>query len=270
MARPVKEFHNYLIKDTERHVTHDDYIESPATAFLRYTLEAKDATNYCISHFNTKNDGSLYSDAKDSLQHILTAFLPAIMGHFETYQRYLFAGVFENSTLLDDFDPNYFMQKVKKKHKVEIDPKQLLAYRGQGASVGVLLADNMPGWHDPNRVNQYFKAFGFKTCFFSSDQCDRLETLWQLRHSIVHTGGTITRSDAQKVEELKQYGDKPIVFDDNFIFEVSRKMHPLVEDSTGRIEDCFRDRMASNLDNDVEERIDRLFEVKSSVHVWLK
>ncbi len=268
MTRPVKEFHEYIVEDTDSHVTHDDYVESPATAFLGYTCEAKDAVNYCINNFKTKRDDSLHSDAKDSLQHILTAFLPAVMSHFETYQRYLFAGVFENSNLLDDFDSDYFIRNIKKKHGVEIDPDQLLAYRGIDTSVGVLLADNMPGWHDPAKVNKYFKAFGFETCFFSNVQRDRLETLWQLRHSIVHTGGTITLSDAQKVEELQEFGDEPIVFDDNFIFEVSRKMHPLIQNATKRIEDCFRDRMDSNLDSEAEERIDQLFEVKSSVQSW--
>lgn len=269
MARSRKEFQEYIVEDTDRHVTHDDYLESPATAFLKYSIEAKDAVQYCIDHFNRKRDDSLYKDARDSLHHIITAFLPALMGHFETYQRYLFAGVFENSNLLDKFDPDYFVRKIKNDFGVEISPDQLLAYRGLEAPVGVLLADNMPGWHNPSKVNGYFKAFGFKTCFFSSDQCDRLNVLWQLRHSIVHTGGTLTRSDAQKVEELRNFADRPMVFDDNFIFEISRKTHPLVQSATKRIEDCFRKRIDDNISEEDEERIDNLFDVTSSVHVWL-
>lgn len=91
-GRPRKEFHDYITDGGGRHVLHQDYVNSPATAFLRYTVEAKDAVNHCQQHFRKNNDGSFSKDALDSLQHILSAFLPAIMGHFETYQRYLFAG----------------------------------------------------------------------------------------------------------------------------------------------------------------------------------
>ena len=79
MGRRVKEFQEYIIDTEERHVVvHEDYIESPATAFLRYTLEAKDAVNYCLRHFNKNADGSYHKDALDSLHNILSAFLPAI------------------------------------------------------------------------------------------------------------------------------------------------------------------------------------------------
>ena len=245
-------------------------MDSPATAFLKYTVEAKDAVNHCQQHFRTNNDGSFSKDALDSLQHILSAFLPAIMGHFETYQRYLFAGVFERSGLLQNFQVNDFFRRLKKEASLEIDPVMMSAYRGFGASAGILLADSLPGWHNPEKVNKYFEAFSFNSRFFSSDDCRRLRTLWQLRHSIVHTGGTITIPDAQKVKELSAFGDSPIVFHNQFVFEVSRKMHPLVQDATNRIAQAFRKGMLAHVSEDEKDAVDNLFRVKSSVGVWLK
>lgn len=269
-GRPVKEFHEYIIDAAGRHVLHRDYVDSPASAFLRYTVEAKDAVNYCQNHFRKNTDQSLTGDALDSLQHILSAFLPAIMGHFETYQRYLFAGVFEHSRLLGNFNMEKFFKHLAKETTLNIDPVRLAAYRGFGTSVGILLADSLPGWHYPEKVNSYFDAFQFKKQFLSSRDCERLRTLWQLRHSIVHTGGTITVPDAQKVNALVLFGDKPIVFDNQFVFEVSRKMHPLVRDATGRIAQSFTKDMLTNVSQEEKEAVDKLFEVKSSVAVWLK
>lgn len=270
MSRPRKEFQEYIVEPRDKHVTHEDYIKSPATAFLRYTVEAKDAVNHCQRHFSTNKDGTYSKDSRDSLQHILSAFLPSIMGHFETYERYLFAGVFEESGLLGDFDADQFFRYIDKNYGLEIDPIKLSAYRGFDATVGIMLADNMPGWHNPRRVNSYFKALGFETNFFSADDCTRLNILWQLRHSIVHTGGSITLPDAQKVEGLRNFGNQPIVFDDNFVFEVSRKMHPLVKEATARLRSCFKSRMQGAIPEGAQERVDNLFKVRSSVGVWLK
>lgn len=269
-GRPEKEFQEYIVDANGRHIVHEDYLRSPATAFLRYTVEAKDAANYCQNYFGKNNDGTYRKDAQDSLQHILSAFLPAIMGHFETYQRHLFAGVFEYSSLLHRFDVEGFLKKLEKDYSVKISPLRLAAYRGFNAPVGVLLADTLPGWHHPERVNSYFKAFGFKKEFFSSDDCKRLRILWQLRHSIVHTGGSITIPDAQKISELEPYGDKPVVFDNQFVFEVSRKMHPLVQKATNRIESSFLDTLQDNIVSEDRQALEELFEVKSSVAVWLR
>ncbi len=269
-GRPQKEFHEYIIPAAGRHVLHQDYVESPASAFLRYTVEAKDAVNYCQRYFYKNADGSYSKNATDSLQHILSAFLPAIMGHFETYQRYLFAGMFERTSILQQFNVDKFFRSLTDEAILKIDPVRLSAYRGFGASVGVLLADHLPGWHNPEKVNRYFQAFGFQVTFFSTKDCKRLRTLWQLRHSIVHTGGTITIPDAQKVNDLAQFGNKPVVFDKQFILEVSKKMHPLVKDATGRLAHSFRRNLANDVSQEDRKAVDKLFEVRSPTAVWLK
>lgn len=269
-GKPQKEFHEYIIEASGSHVRHKDYLESPASAFLKYTVEAKDAVNYCQKHFHKNGDGSYSKDALDSLQHIMSAFLPALMGHFETYQRYLFAGLFERSSLLQKFNIDKFFRSLTEDTALRIDPVRLSAYRGFGTSIGVLLADHLPGWHNPDKVNQYFRAFDLQAQFFSNKDCRRLRTLWQLRHSIVHTGGTITIPDAQKVDDLMQFGDEPVVFDKQFILEVSRKMHPLVRDATDRLAKKFRGRLLNDVSEEDRKVVDKLFEVRSPVAVWLK
>ena len=49
MANPVKEFHQYLTAATTAHVSHSDYLVAPATAFLKYSVEAKSAIDLCAA-----------------------------------------------------------------------------------------------------------------------------------------------------------------------------------------------------------------------------
>lgn len=264
-----KDFEEYLVESDYSHVLHDDYVLSPASAFLRYSLDAKDSINLCKRYFPKKQDGEYTKDSQSSLEHLSSALLPAVMGHFETFQRHLFAGIFEYSAFLNGFDTASFFRKVEKDLSFSIDPVRLAAYRGFNAPVGIVLADAMPGWHSPIKVNKYFKFFGISQNFFSNSDCKQLSVLWQLRHSIVHSGGTLTLPDAQKVKELNDWGDYPVTFDDKFIFEVSRKLHPVVQDAMGRLESDFRSKLRQNIDAGARESIDKLFEVRSKCSVWL-
>lgn len=235
-GRPKKEFHEYLTEASPSHVSHSDYIDSPATAFLKYSIEAKSAIDLCTRKFPKNNDGSYSKDSLDSLQHLIVSILPAIMGHFETFERNLFAGIFDFSVYLRDFNVERFFTDINRHTKLAIDPIRLSAHRGIGASsIGSLLADSLNGWHDPEKVNMYFNAFKLEYQLFSTSDISKLNVLWQLRHSIVHTGGTLTLPDAQKVNELKAFGNKQIAFEKNFIFEVSRKLHPVVKKSSNGI-----------------------------------
>ena len=272
-GRPSKEYHEYLTEraNSSALIDHADYFESPATAFLKYTVEAKDAINMCIRNF-PKNSGGLYSKASiDSLQHLIVAVLPTIMGHFETYQRYLFAGMFDYSVHLKGFDLESFISRIQRiNNDAQIDTVRLAAYRGIGvSSIGILLADSLPSWQNPYKVNGYFEAFNFGKSLFADTYCSQISVLLQLRHSIVHTGGTITRADAQKVEALNLFGDKPITFDNNFIFEASRKMHKLVKTSTESMGTSYGARLIETTPVEANIKIDKLFEVRSSIGAWL-
>jgi hypothetical protein len=268
-GRSPKEFQEYLVNPTDAHVGHNSYIESPATAFLKYTVEAKDAINHCVKKFPRLGNGSFGKDSRDSLQYLVVATLPAIMGHFETYQRYLFAGAFDYSIYLRGFNVDSFFKSLGK--DFTIDLVRLSAYRGDGiSSIGALLADNLQGWQNPFTVNQYFKAFGCGHDFYSEDARKQIIVLWQLRHSIVHTGGTLTLADSQKIDALRTYGDKTIAFENTFIFEVSRKFHPIVKQATTTFGSDFCHRLIDSTPELIRRKIETLFEVKSSVAVWLR
>lgn len=50
---------------------------------------------------------------------------------------------------------------------LEIKSIHLLGYRGESAvTTGIILADTLKDWHNPEIVNRYMKSFGFKTDFF--------------------------------------------------------------------------------------------------------
>lgn len=270
-GRPKKDFHQYLTDTTNSHTSLEEYLSSPATAFLKYTVEAKSAIDLCIRKFPKNQDEKYSSDSIDSLQHLTVAILPSIMGHFETYQRLLFAGMFDFSVYLEKFDVDGFIKKLNKENAVVIDICRLAAYRNIGAtSIGSLIGDCLNGWHSPEKVNSFFSAFGLQYQLFSDDDCNKLKVLWQLRHSIVHTGGTLTLPDAQKVDELNEYGGKTIAFENNFIYEVARKMHPIIKRATENIGLKFIDKLKSDIVHDTKTKIEKLFQVKSKNHRWLK
>ncbi|MDU8925888.1 hypothetical protein RXV86_00660 [Alisedimentitalea sp. MJ-SS2] len=179
-GRKVKEFEEYLVGGGEAQVDHDQYIDCPASAFLRYCIEAKDAVDLCARHFpKKKSDGEYSKASQDSLEHIVIAMLPAIMGHFETYQRYLFAGVFDRTVFLEKFEVSAFFKRLAKETNIEIDHLRLAAHRSGGASsVGLILADCMNGWHAPERVNEFFLRVWFqKAVFFNQRQPTLARTL---------------------------------------------------------------------------------------------
>ncbi|MGI2260896.1 hypothetical protein [Shewanella sp. GXUN23E] len=271
MSKPVKEFHQYLTGASNSHVSHEEYLKAPAVAFLKYTVEAKSSIDLCTRHFPKKLDGDYTKDSFDSLQHLITASLPTIMGHFETYQRYLFAGMFDMSVLLNNFDSAKFFKAVSDQTNIEMDWVRLSAHRGIGTmSIGTLLADSMSGWHNPEKVNSYFAAYKLPYTVFGNDAQEKLKTLWQLRHSIVHTGGTLSRADAQKVSSLKSHGGAQIAFEKNFIFEVARKLHPIVKQATEGLGNAYKQKLLTNLEQAQLDQVDKFFEVRSSVPSWLR
>ena len=95
---PEKNFEDYIIEAEQKAVTLGDYAKSPAVAFLKYVVSAKDAANQCLNKFKTTARSRTYTrDALDSIYIINAGLLASIMGNFETFQKYLFAGMFEYS-----------------------------------------------------------------------------------------------------------------------------------------------------------------------------
>ena len=271
MSRTPKEFQEYVAVPTNAHVGHEDYLKAPGSAFLKYTVEAKCAIDLTCRSLPKKANTQYTKNSLDSIQHLTAAMVPAIMGHFETYQRYLFAGMFDASAYLEKFSVEGFMKRLAKEASISIDPVRLAAHRGLGAqSIGLLMSDSLNGWQNPRRVNLFFDAFGLKRQLYSEESCAKLEVLWQMRHAIVHTGGTLTLPDAQKVPALSGHGNKKLVFEDRLVYEISRKLHPLIKKATVGMGTAFKDRMVRPVPDEIERRIEDLFTVKSSCSVWLR
>jgi hypothetical protein len=114
-GRKEKDFYKYIIVNNKAKITHSDYYKSPAKAFLEYTVLAHAAVEYCINNFPRTKHARFNSAGEANLRQIITAFLPAVMGHFETYQKMLFAGVFDFTIHLKFFDVRDFFKSLKTK-----------------------------------------------------------------------------------------------------------------------------------------------------------
>ena len=168
---PARNFEDYIIEAEHKPITLEDYAKSPATAFLRYVVSAKDAANQCLLKFKTTARSRTYTrDALDSIHLINAGLLAAIMGNFETYQKYLFANMFECSIYLNHFELQKFLKglkesvKAEKSTKFEIDFTRIAGYRDSKVSVGLVLADQLSNWQSPSIVNSFFSHMDWRTC----------------------------------------------------------------------------------------------------------
>jgi hypothetical protein len=279
---PKKSFASYIQEAPDWWSTSlPEYGQSPASAFLKEAVHLSDAVNHCKRHFPRKKTAKKPStkrtakkpftkDSQDSLNRLCAATLAAIMGHFETYERFLFAGAFEATRLVPGFDMSACCKRLEKAASLSIDVGLLAAYRGQPAPIGQLLADNLVGWHDPQRVNSFFAAVFDNLSLFSNADSDDLLVLWQLRHSIVHSAGWITRPDAQKIKQLHGLGDKPIVLGPTFVVAVARRLHPIVSGATSRLSARLKARLPDDLSQEQRDQVSQLLDVTTPRKSWLK
>jgi hypothetical protein len=249
--------------------TLDAYSREPAVAFLREAVHISDAINQCRRRFQRRNDDSFNKDSQDSIYRLGAAALSSMMSHFETYQRLLFAGMVEASRFIIGFDLARFCKVLEKDAALELDLGRISAYRGQPTPIGRLLADNLTGWHSPATVNAYFKAIVHDYQFVSNEDGEELTILWQLRHSVVHTGGWLTEPDAQKVPALADLQGRPILLHERFIEIAARRLHTIVNRSTGGLGKKFKARLPADLENPGRREVNRLFKVQSPRSSWL-
>ena len=193
------------------------------------------------------------------------------MGHFETYQKSLFAGIVDWSINIEEFDFDKFKKSLSGSNagSFEVDLNRMMAQRGSLAHVGYVIADSLGGWHNPARVNAYFQGIGLKQNIFSGDQISDLNVLWQIRHSIVHTGAYITAADAQKIARLSSKSDCPIIFDHRFYNWFSRKMHRISIDINNRLRASCKDGMKNSATKGAKDALTKLLRVSSPKQVWL-
>ena len=248
-----------------------DYASSPASSFLAEVVHLSDAVNNCIRHFPKKQGGNYTKDSEDSLFRLSACTLAGVMGHLETFERFFFAGLIELSRLVPTFGMNRYCSKLSKKSGIEISLAVATSYRGQPAPIGQLLAESLGGWHDPKKVNDYLRRLVESPVDFFSDADIRdLRTLWQLRHSIVHTAGWITQPDSQKVAELQQFGGRHILVEPRFIESVARRLHPMLQAAVSRLESGFRTGLPGGHSRTDSRTINSLFRVESPRDCWFQ
>jgi hypothetical protein len=271
MAKKPKAFTEYITGASipDRNAL-DDYAVSPASAFLTEAVHHCDAMNHCIRHFpKRKTDGNYTKNSQDSLFRLGASTLAALMGHFELFQRYFFAGAFDATRLSPSFDIRKCCRTLEKNHSLSVDLNMLSSYRGHLAKAGLLIADSLGGWSDPEAVNGYLQAVVDKVNFYSSADIKELRILWQLRHSIVHTAGSITRPDAQKVEGLGEFANRPIQLEPRFTEAVAKRFHKMLPASVARYEKGFRASLTTQLSSSESAAIDALFKAETSRTSWL-
>ena len=138
--------------------------------FSRTVCDAHDSFVPCLNKFTKKQDGKYNKDSADSLRHISCAILGTLLGHFETYEKALFAGLVERASLF--FRASMWTDFLKHFEKnaggeLTVPTSRLLAFRTLNAPVGYVLADAISGSHSPSRVNTLPKGFGIKEdCLF--------------------------------------------------------------------------------------------------------
>ena len=266
-----KSVEDYLLVEERDATSLAAYLTCPAGAFLKYVCDAYDAFRYCELRFTKKNDGSYNKDSKESLNHISCSLLATVMGHFETYQKSLLAGLIDWSINIDAFKFDDFRKSISRSGSLdfEVDLSRMLAQRGSPAHVGYVIADSMGGWHNPSKVNAYFQGLGIKANALSNEQVADLRVLWQIRHSIVHTGAYITAADSQKVERLSEWSDCPIIFNHFFYNWFSRKMHRITQDVNNRLHAACNAGLKASATQGAKDSLTRFLKVSSPKQVWL-
>lgn len=278
MGAKVKEFQEYISGGSNAIVRLEDYEKQPAVAFLKHVVEAKDAAAMCMRTFKSKGVKSYSKDAVDSMYIISAGLLAGIMGNFETYQKYLFANMFEYSIYLNKFTTSEFIKHLNNAahSNISIDLNRLSSYRDNHAAVGLIIADNLKNWQSPTIVNDYFKSFRLQDArgrmleFYGTKAREKLAVLWQMRHSIVHTASTITIPDSQKIDKLNPFANKVIALEKNFILEVARKLHPIIKEATEHMRDVYLHNLKRDIPQAKLNAINDVFKVTSSCPAWLR
>ena len=265
-GRREKTFEEYLVQPPLGTLSMSDYAVCPAEAFLTSVCEAHDAFEHCKNKFTTRMDGDFNKDSADSLHQLSVALVATTMGHFETYQKGLFAGLLERSRHFESFDEKAVEKALG---NPSINMTRFFSYRGASAPVGQTIADALTRWHSPEAVNGYFRALVGGRDAFSVKHKSDLAVLWQLRHSIVHTAGWLTLPDAQKIDRLRKHGDAGVAFEHAFIAAMGRKLHKIVKAANGYLLQSATSALGTGPDPLVLADLGAFLRVQSPKPTWL-
>ncbi|WEY41530.1 hypothetical protein [Paraburkholderia sp. SUR17] len=193
-----------------------------------------------------------------------------MMSHFEMFQKNQFAQLVDTQDFMVDSDDMALAKRLEKEG-CAVTLHRILVGRGSPREPGQIIADSLGSWHNPSRVNQYFQIIFPKLNVYSKPAIAELDLMWQLRHSIVHTGGVVTREDAVKVSQLRKFEDRKLVLEGEFIMEAGRRLHMIVKHATSLLETAVRDRFIRPEDGeDYEQIIQGIIGCNSSNHKWLE
>lgn len=210
------------IIDTQNSTWESQCIDkSHATAFLEHLSLIRDAASRAAQ--NT-----------ESMQIWLCSLYSYAMGQFELYIRRQFTEILNTSIFFNSYDSASIAERLRKAGCAPTI-ESILVDSSNEWEPGWLISEAMPGWHDPEKVNQYFRVLFPDFCLYSNEQSERIRLMWQIRHSIVHTGGLITRFDARKHRLLHRFGDKKLYLSVTSIDSLAHWLNEIIIDSTARL-----------------------------------
>ncbi len=249
-----------------------DLLASSATVFLREVVSLCDSIHSCKRTFKRKKNGSFTKDSSDSFERIVVSSFALLMSNFEMYQKKQFSHLVDSHFSFDGLG-EVALAKNLEKAGCSISLQRVLAGGGDYGEVGDIIADALPGWHNPERVNVYFRSIFPEFNLYSKKIIQELLVLWQLRHSIVHTGGVVTRADSVKVPALSKYRDTRIVFGEEFMPAVGRRFHIMIELILRGLREVIVEKISpyeGQKEQDKEEFIDSLVGYSSPRKSWFR
>lgn len=243
--------------------------EAPATTFLHRVVEICESISHCEVIFLKDGDKSSGSRSSESLRVFVMSSFAMMMSHFEMFQKNQFAQLVDTQDFMVNSDDMALAKRLEKEG-CAVTLHRILVGRGSPREPGQIIADSLGSWHNPSRVNQYFQIIFPKLNVYSKSAIAELDLMWQLRHSIVHTGGVVTREDAVKVSQLRKFTDRKLVLEGEFIMEAGRRLHMIVKHATSLLESVVREGFIRPEDGeDYEEIIQGIIGCKSPNHNWL-
>jgi len=253
---------DYMDNPTRDRVSHEGFLNQPFTSFLKQAVHLSDAFNHCKRHFPKKKDGDYNKDSLHSLQEIAGPILASLLSNLELFQRSIYGGLFDLTHKIPEFSSKGLIKGLRAA-EVDVSIHHVIGYRGVKAAAGDIVADALPGWHDPRKVNNYFKGLLNIEPFYNAQRCNELSILWQLRHGIVHTGATLTPPDSQKAPELNMYSNRAIVFRPQMVEAVVIWFHKLLKEVHESFYPKVQARFTSGYTGDAKDALDELFKLDS-------
>lgn len=213
--------------------------EAPGTTFLKSIVDICDAVEDCSKKLPKSRNSALANKRSLCVRTFSASAFVLMMSHFEVYQRSLFAELINTLEFMDGLDDIDLARKLEKEG-CEINLARILAGRGDPREPGQIVADALGAWHNPERVNAYFRTVFPKMNLYSNNSIGELLLMWQLRHSIVHTAGVITKEDSIKVAGLREFRERKVVCEAPFVSAVGQRFHLIAKETSTRLEEQIR------------------------------